>query len=122
MQVPEVEVDTMLELSDITPAFFNVLKQFAPFGPGNMTPVFRTDNVVDFGKVRMVGGKHLKLHITYPERPVYFDAIAFQQTAYLEHIQAGKPFNICYTIEENEWNNSVKLQLNIKDIKEVGAE
>lgn len=121
MQVPEVEVDTMLELSDITPSFFNILKQFAPFGPGNMTPVFRTDNVVDFGKARMVGGKHLKLHITYPERPVYFDAIAFQQTASLEHIQAGKPFNICYTIEENEWNNTVKLQLNIKDIKEVGG-
>jgi len=122
MQMPEIEVDAYLELGAINAAFYNVVKQFAPFGPGNMTPIFRTDKVVDLGKVRVVGSKHLKLHITYPEKSVYFDAIAFQQTAYYNHILAGRPFNICYTIEENEWNNSVKLQLNIKDIKDVGED
>ncbi len=122
MLVPEIEVDAHLELSDINQKFFDVLEQFAPFGPGNMTPVFRTNGVVDLGKVRVVGEKHLKLHITYPEKSVYFDAIAFQQKTYFEHIKNGDPFNICYTIEINEWNNTVKLQLNIKDIKVPGEE
>jgi single-stranded-DNA-specific exonuclease len=120
MQVPEIEVDAHLELADINQKFYDVLEQFAPFGPGNMTPIFRTDSVVDLGKVRIVGEKHLKLHITYPEKSVYFDAIAFQQKTYFDHIKRGDMFNICYTIEINEWNNTVKLQLNIKDIKATG--
>ncbi len=117
MQVPEIEIDGILELSDITPKLYQLLNQFAPFGPGNMAPVFRTDGVVDLGKARRVGKNHLKMNVTYPERSVYFDAIAFQQVDHLDHILAGNPFSICYHIEENEWNNTVKLQLNIKDIK-----
>jgi single-stranded-DNA-specific exonuclease len=122
MLVPEIEVDAMLDLGTINFKFFEVLEQFAPFGPGNMTPVFRTDNVVDLGRVRIVGEKHLKLNITYPEKSVYFDAIAFQQKTYYEHIKNGDLFNICYSIEVNEWNNTTKLQLNIKDIKAAGEE
>lgn len=117
MQIPEIEIDGCLELNDINPKMYSILNQFAPFGPGNMSPVFITENVVDLGKARIVGKNHLKLNITYPEKSVYFDAIAFQQIEYYEHILGGKQFNICYHIEENEWNNTVKLQLNIKDIK-----
>jgi single-stranded-DNA-specific exonuclease len=117
IQIPEIEIDATLELGDINPKLFRLLNQFAPFGPGNMSPVFRTDNVVDLGKVRIVGKNHLKLNITYPEKSVCLDAIAFQQTEHFQHILSGQPFSICYHIEENEWNNSVKLQLNIKDIK-----
>jgi single-stranded-DNA-specific exonuclease len=120
MQVPEVEIDDFLELNDITPKLVRLLNQFAPFGPGNMTPVFRTDEVVDLGKARIVGKNHLKLNITYSERSVIFDGIAFQQTDHFSYIQGGHPFNICYQIEENEWNGTVKLQLNIKDIKLAG--
>ncbi|HRZ41772.1 MAG TPA: single-stranded-DNA-specific exonuclease RecJ [Bacteroidales bacterium] len=117
MLTPEIEIDAPLGLGHITPKFYKIMKQFAPFGPGNMTPVFMTDEVIDKGFVRIVGNNHLKLDIIDPDRlgPV-FPAIAFQQGEKKNDIQKEIPFSICYQIEENEWNGNVTLQLNIKDI------
>ena len=116
--VPEVEVDAQLPLSAINSRFFGILRQFAPFGPGNMPPLFRTDGIVDAGGSRVVGKNHLKLSVVHPEvSGGPFSAIAFQQGDHLGMILKGIPFNICYHVEENEWNGSVSLQLNIKDIK-----
>lgn len=117
MLTPEIEIDAPLGLGRITPTFYKILKQFAPFGPGNMTPVFMTEEVIDKGFVRIVGNNHLKLDIIDPDRlgPV-FPAIAFQQGEKKNDIQKEIPFSICYQIEENEWNGNVTLQLNIKDI------
>jgi len=114
---PEIEIDAPLELGSITPTFYKILKQFAPFGPGNMTPVFMTQEVIDKGFVRVVGNNHLKLDIIDPDRlgPV-FPAIAFQQGSKKDDIQKEIPFAICYQVEENEWNGNITLQLNIKDI------
>lgn len=121
MQVPEVEIDEEIELQQITPNFYKIIKQFAPFGPGNMAPVFMTKGVVDIGTVRLVGRNdknHLKLSITYPEVSIVpFSAIGFQLGEHFNYIQSGNKFDICYHIEENEWNGNVSLQLNIKDIK-----
>jgi len=116
--VPEIAIDTVLNLSDITPKFFTVLKQFAPFGPGNMSPIFLTKGVVDKGFARLVGENHLKLCVTHPASTNnYFAGIAFQQAKHLPFVNRRKPFDICYHVEENEWNGSVYLQLNVKDIK-----
>jgi single-stranded-DNA-specific exonuclease len=118
MRTPEVEVDMQLCLSDINKKFFKVLKQFAPFGPGNMSPVFETENVMDTGFARIVGKNHLKLEVVHQNiRGFPIPAIAFQQSEQIDHILSNKPFKICYHIEENEWNGVVNLQLNIKDIK-----
>ncbi|HOI86648.1 MAG TPA: DHHA1 domain-containing protein [Lentimicrobium sp.] len=118
MLSPEVEIDLKINLNEIGPKFFKVLKQFAPFGPGNMSPVFQTDGVIDNGYGRIVGKNHLKLTVGHPEiASPPFPAIAFQQGDYFPDINTGKPFSICYHIEENEWNNQKSLQLNIKDIK-----
>ena len=107
-----------LYLSEIGQGFYKILKQFAPFGPGNMAPVFKTDGVIDNGYGRIVGKNHLKLTIGHHEiASAPFSAIAFQQGGYFEYIRKGHPFHICYHIEENEWNNQKSLQLNIKDIK-----
>ena len=116
--VPEIEVDGFLPLNAINSRFFNVLKQFAPFGPGNMAPLFRTDGIVDAGGSRVVGKNHLKLLVVHPEiSGGPFSAIAFQQGEQIDKIEKGIPFNMCYHIEENEWNGTVSLQLNSKDIK-----
>lgn len=118
MLVPEIEIDALLSLNKIDSKFYRILKQFAPFGPGNMSPVFKADEVVDAGLSRIVGGNHLKLNVIHQLiSGLPFPAIAFQQAEYFEHIRKGMPFDICYHIEENEWNGNVKLQLNIKDIK-----
>jgi single-stranded-DNA-specific exonuclease len=115
---PEIEIDAILPLSTINSRFFGILRQFSPFGPGNMSPLFRTDGIIDAGGSRVVGKNHLKLYVVHPEiSGGPFSAIAFQQGDHFGKIERGIPFNICYHVEENEWNGNVSLQLNIKDIK-----
>jgi single-stranded-DNA-specific exonuclease len=118
MLTPIVEIDAEICLNDISKKFFKVLKQFAPFGPGNMSPVFLSKKLIDTGQGRVVGKNHLKLEVVHQDIRGYpIPAIAFQQSEHLEEIVHDKPFNICYHIEENEWNGVVNLQLNVKDIK-----
>lgn len=113
---PEIEYDAEIPLRAITPKFFNVLKQFAPFGPGNMSPVFMSKNVWDVGDVMIVGNNHLKMSITQEEGGRIFKAIAFGLGEHYDKVSQGISFDICYTIEENYFNGHVNLQLNIKDI------
>lgn len=118
MLIPEIEIDEVLDFMDIKPKFVRILKQFAPFGPGNMSPVFQTNHVIDTGRSRIVGKNHLKLELMQTSRrsdPI--SAIAFQQAHHFEAIKSSKPLSIAYHIEENEWMGKVSLQLNIKDIK-----
>ncbi len=118
MLIPEISIDAKIKLNNISTKFFKVLKQFAPFGPENMAPVFLTENVVDTGYANIVGKNHLKLSVVHPDISGFPVAgIAFQQGDKLPIVQSGRPFSICYHVEENEWNGHVSLQLNIKDIK-----
>jgi single-stranded-DNA-specific exonuclease len=117
MLVQQVEIDSDLKLRDITPQFFSVLKQFAPFGPGNMHPVFRSTEVWDTGYAKIVGTNHLKFTVTQAgNSKIYFNAIGFNLGEYLPLVTRKLPFCIAYTIEENEFNGKVSLQLNVKDI------
>jgi single-stranded-DNA-specific exonuclease len=118
MLIPEIEIDDELKLSQITPRFFRILRQFGPHGPGNMSPVFITRGVIDKNTARVVGQKHLKVTVNHPDEPgVSLSGIAFQQAHHYDAVVWGKYFDIVYQIEENEWNGSRNLQLNIKDIK-----
>ncbi len=123
MLVPEIEIDAKIKLNNISTKFYRILKQFAPFGPDNMAPVFLTEGVVDTGYGCIVGKNHLKLSVIHPDISGFpVAAIAFQQGNKLPIIQSGRPFSICYHVEENEWNGHVSLQLNIKDIKATEGE
>jgi len=114
----EISIDADINISDITPSFFNVLKQFAPFGPGNMNPFFRTENVRDTGLSRVVGNNHLKLNLAENETTRFgVDGIGFGLGQYHPFINRRIPFDICYTVEENSFNGKTSLQLNVKDIK-----
>lgn len=121
--IPEINVDLELELSEITPNFVKNLKRFAPFGPGNMAPVFLSKNVVEEGNGRIVGDKHIKIRVLYPDKASQpIDAIAFNLKEYFEQIAAKNTFDILYHVEENTWNNNTTIQLNIKDIKITSKE
>ena len=118
--IPQVDIDAELELSKIDPKFYRILKQFQPFGPGNMAPVFITQNVADNGEGRIVGltKEHLKLSLIQEDDPFKkYPAIAFQQASLFEFIQSGDFFDICYAVDENCYRGVSTLQLNIKDIK-----
>jgi single-stranded-DNA-specific exonuclease len=118
--IPVVEIDTEIKLKDITPDFFSMLNRFEPFGPENTAPIFLTENVVDNGAGKKVGanGDHLKLNLIQEEDPYkVYPAIAFQQGYRYNGISSGNAFDICYSVEENEFMRRKNLQLNIKDIK-----
>ncbi len=120
MRTPEVEIDGELNFKDISKNFFEVLKQFAPFGPENMSPVFITKDVMNKnGGSKEVGQdrKHLKVSVSQEGNPTSYHGIAFQMADYLPQVKAGKPFEICYHLEENVFNGNTDLQLNIKDMR-----
>lgn len=117
-QQPEEEVDLELGLADVTDRLVGILRHMAPYGPGNMRPVFLTRGVVDTGQMRVLGESHLRMVIADPRDPLRtFNAIAFKQVQHEEMIRSGKPFSILYTVEENEWKGRTTVQLNIRDIK-----
>jgi single-stranded-DNA-specific exonuclease len=118
--IPRIFVDTELSFSEINEGFFNTMSQFQPFGPENMAPVFVSRNVFDIGSGRMVGsnGEHLKLDLCQESTgQKSFPAIAFSQANHFEYIRGGNPFDICYSLEMNEFRGNRNLQLNIRDIK-----
>lgn len=117
---PQVDIDAELGLEEIDDKFFRVLQQFQPFGPGNMAPVFLAKNVSDSGDGRIVGvsKEHLKLSLVHEAAPfANFPAIAFQQGHHYKAIHAGSPFDICYSVDQNNFRGRTTLQLNVKDIK-----
>lgn len=119
-QMQTIEVDTKITLSEINPRFYRILKQFAPFGPHNMTPVFVTEDVFDAGTSKLVGKnqEHLKLDLVEPDvNSGIFSGIAFSQSDKFDLITAGLPFDVCYSITENEYRGKTSLQLFVRDIK-----
>jgi len=120
MLVPQIKIDAKIKLSDITPKFFRILKQFEPFGPKNMTPVFISDEVVDYGRSRQVGKnkEHLKLSVVDDIRDtIVMSGIGFHMGKMYPEISNGTPFNICYSLQENEYMGKVETQLMIRDLK-----
>lgn len=116
--VPEIEIDQEINLSDITPKLYRIIKQFAPFGQENNTPVFLSKRVVDTGQVRPVGQKHLNFSAIHLDiRHLPFSCIGFGLSDYYNKIRNGENFDIAYQIDENQWNGRTSIQLNIKDIK-----
>jgi single-stranded-DNA-specific exonuclease len=119
-QLQTIEVDAKIPLSEITPRFYRILKQFEPFGPHNMTPVFITEDVFDAGTSRLVGKsqEHLKLDLVEPDvNSGIFPGIAFNQSDKFDLITSGLPFDVCYSVTKNEYRGKSSLQLFIRDIK-----
>jgi len=117
---PEIAVDAEINLDEITPKFFRILKQFAPFGPGNMSPVFMTQNLTDTGYGKCVGADeaHLKCKVVQQGKSAMFDMIGFGLGEKFETISEKKTFKAVYSLDENEWNGNISIQLKLKDISE----
>ncbi|MBS7352487.1 MAG: single-stranded-DNA-specific exonuclease RecJ, partial [Muribaculaceae bacterium] len=118
--MPQIDIDTYLKFDEITPEFLSLLNKFNPFGPGNQKPIFCSRNVLDFGTSKLVGRnlEHIKLELVDNTSAKVLNGIAFNMAEHFEHIKSGKPFDICYTIEENKHPNNVgQFQLFVKEIR-----
>ena len=115
---PELKIDSEINLNEIDHRLYRILSQFAPFGPGNMTPVFMTQAIKDTGWGKCVGedDKHLRFTATQKANEKLV-CIGFGLGDKLDIIKDKKSFNVVYTIDENRWNGNISLQLKLKDIK-----
>ena len=117
MLQPEIEIDTNLDIEDISPKFYEILKRIGPFGPLNMQPVFMTKNLKDAGGTKLVGKNHIRFHLK-DEKGFQINGICFGLADYYDiaDIKRNK-INICYTLQENIFNGRTTIDFMIKDIK-----
>lgn len=114
--IQSINMDAEITLNHIDAKFFRILKQFEPFGPQNMAPIFLSRNVYTYGSASLAGSNHLKMCV-HQDNQTYYNCIGFGLGEFLPMINSGAPFDICYTIEENVWKEKRSIQLNIKGIR-----
>ncbi|MCM1441502.1 MAG: single-stranded-DNA-specific exonuclease RecJ [Roseburia sp.] len=116
---PIIDIDAVITFAQITGEFVATLRRFNPFGPGNQKPVFCSKGVMDFGTSKLVGRnfEHIKLELVDDTSGKVFNGIAFNMAEHFEHIHNRKPFDVCYTIEDNKHLGQNGIQLLIKEIR-----
>ena len=116
-QQPTLHIEAELQLSDITPSFYSVLRHLEPFGPGNPRPLFISRNLINHRDTRAVGKnrEHLRLDVT--DRQYAITGIAFGKADMEMHLRSGLPVDICYELDENTFNNRTTIQMMVQDIK-----
>jgi single-stranded-DNA-specific exonuclease len=117
MLTPAIDIDMLIDFNAITPKFFNVLRQMAPFGPGNPRPIFATKNVYVFNGLSSFKDRHLRFLAAQEGNESVFNTVGFDMAQYYDRIAQRDPFNMVFTIEENTFNGHTSIQLRIKDIK-----
>lgn len=119
MLQPVINYDLKIGAEEITPSLVKLLKQFEPFGPGNMTPIFYTENLKDSGFARQMGGGniHLSLNIQNPNFETPIKGVAFKQGEKYEQVKTGKPFEAIFSIQEEEFNGKTNVQFNVRDLR-----
>jgi len=116
--IPEISIDAEIDFSNINPKFVRILNQFEPFGPQNMHPIFLTKNVTDTGHGKLMGKEeeHIRLFLRQ-DNSDGIGAIGFGLGKKIDITKNFTPFDIVYSVEENEWNGNVSLQLRLRDIQ-----
>lgn len=115
---PTLDIDAQLDFSDINMKFYQDLKKFSPFGPGNPKPIFFTPRVYDYGTSKVVGRgqEHIKLELVDNKSNNIMNGIAFGQSSQARYIKTKRAFDICYSVEENTHKRG-EVQLQIEDIR-----
>ncbi|HPI27528.1 MAG TPA: DHHA1 domain-containing protein, partial [Candidatus Marinimicrobia bacterium] len=109
-----LQIESEIDFNDINPQTLSFLHKMAPFGPGNMRPVFCTRNVTVSGMPRIISENHLKFKAA--QNRSVLSAIGWKMGCYYEMLISNRPLDIAFVIDENEWNGYKEIQLNIKDI------
>ncbi len=121
--IPEIEIDAPLDLRDVTPRFWSVLRQFGPHGPDNLRPVFHGRGLRVVGQPSCVGAQkqHLRMRVAQIDGGPTFSVIGFglgdrQETA-LASVRRGRPLELAFQVDENAWNGRTTLQLKAQDLR-----
>jgi single-stranded-DNA-specific exonuclease len=116
--LPEIAIDLEIDFTQITPKFVRIINQFEPFGPLNMTPIFMSKNINDTGFPKLMGAdqSHLKLFVKQ-NNSQGIAAIGFGMGNKMDLVSNKKPFDAAFSIDENEWNGTVSIQLRLRDLK-----
>lgn len=118
---PTINVEQEISFEDITPQFYNVIKHLEPFGPDNPRPVFVTRRLINNRYTRKIGKDNVHLHLDLTDTRLAMEGIAFNKGDWAPYIQNGNPVDVCYTIEENTYNNRTTLQMRVLDLKETSS-
>jgi single-stranded-DNA-specific exonuclease len=111
---PRLHIECEIKFNDINQNTINYLQKMAPFGPGNMRPLFVARNLMVSGLPRIVGENHLKFKVN--QNNIVFSAIGWKLGTLYEMLISNRPLDMVFVIEENEWNGHTEIQLNVKDI------
>ncbi len=118
-EVQKIEIDAVISFNNISDNFFNILEQFEPYGPGNMSPVFASVNVNDTGFAQRVGpeNEHLRMYLTDASAGKSFAAIGFKLAGFYDIIKNKNLFDVCYSIEANNYRGKKSIQIKVRDIQ-----
>ncbi len=113
--IPEIAIDTPVSFTEITNSFYNIISQMEPYGPENMRPVFIAKGVTDTGYSKIV--KELHIRFVLKQNNITLTGIGFNLAEKFHLLQLGKPLDVVFTIDENEWNGTTTLQLKVIDLR-----
>ncbi len=114
---PKIDVDMEIDIDAVDDKLFRIIKQFSPFGPQNLSPIFVSRSVVDNGYGKRIGADKSHLRINTKTASGSLAGIGFSMGDAFEKIKDYNEFDICYSINENEWNGRKNLQLMLNDLK-----
>lgn len=117
--IPELEIDAVVDFSQFTDRFLRILKQFEPFGPENLAPVFLTKAVYDTGYIQTLGkdNEHVRMFVKQEATNVGYSAIGFGFGSWKSKLDKRQLFDVVYSLEENKWKETSQVQLQIKDMQ-----
>ena len=113
--IPEIVIDSVISFEEITTSLYNIIGQMEPFGPENMRPVFIAKNITDTGYSKIVKEAHVRFVVKQGDKT--FTGIGFNIADKFSIVQSKKPFDLVFTLDENEWNGETNLQLKIIDLR-----
>ena len=113
--IPMQQIDAEVSFADLTPSFYNIIRQMEPFGPDNMRPIFVARKVIDQGYSKVVKEEHIRFVLKQGSQ--VFTGIGFNMAGKFSLIEAKVPIDVVFTLDENEWNGEKSLQLKVMDIR-----
>jgi len=114
---PKINIDKVIDIDEVDDKLYRIIKQFSPFGPKNLSPIFVSKAVVDNGYGKQVGADRTHLRINAKRSNDSIVGIGFGMGDFFENIKDNQTFDMCYSIDENEWNGRKTLQLRLRDLK-----